>query len=168
MLNLNLIISGGKVSSVVVTNGGSEYSSPPDLTVNGVGVGAKLRAIVSSGKVTEVVVINGGIGYDSNTTVSSISRGLDGYAEANVRDLTLNSQNRFGDEILVENKDNNQGLEYAALGYANVIRTEFLESASSHSPIIGWAYDGNPIYGHMVIPILPMSIQHIKHLRVDM
>jgi hypothetical protein len=146
-VELKPIISGGKVSSVVVTNGGSEYSSPPDLTVNGIGVGAKLRAIVSSGKVTEVVVINGGIGYDSNTTVSAVSRGIRGYAEANVRDLTLNSQNRFGDEILLENKDNNQGLEYAALGYANVIRTEFLESASSHSPIIGWSYDGNPIYG---------------------
>jgi hypothetical protein len=146
-VELKPIVIGGKITEVVVTNSGSEYSSPPNLTVNGVGIGAKLRAIVSGGSVTSVVVVNNGTNYDSNTTISAVSKGLNASAEANVRDLTINSQNRFGDEILIENQDNNQGLEYGAVAYASALRTEFSESGSSHSPIIGWAYDGNPIYG---------------------
>ena len=51
---LKPLISGGKVVSVQVTNSGSEYSSAPDLKVEGEGVGAKLRAIVSGGKITNV------------------------------------------------------------------------------------------------------------------
>ena len=62
---LKPIIDGGKIINVQVTNTGSEYTSPPDLEVVGIGsgTGAKLRAVVVNQKVTDVVVLNTGIGY---------------------------------------------------------------------------------------------------------
>ena len=146
-VELKAIVSGGKITSVQVTNSGSEYSSAPELTVSGSGVGAKLRAIVSSGEVTQVVVINGGIGYDANTTISATPRGLNAFAEASVRELVVNNFDRFGAEVLLDNPKNLQGLEYGIVGYTTSIGSEFGDTGSQHSPIIGWAYDGNPIYG---------------------
>ena len=146
-VELKAIVTGGKISSVQVTNSGSEYSSAPQLSVSGVGVGAKLRAVVSNGEVTEVVVINGGIGYDANTTISAVSRGINAFAEAYVRDLNVNNENRFGSEVLLDNPKNLQGLEYGVVGYTTSIASEFSDDGTQHSPIIGWAYDGNPIYG---------------------
>jgi hypothetical protein len=146
-VELKAIVSGGKVSSVQVTNSGSEYTSAPELTVNGAGVGAKLRAVVTNGEVTQVVVINGGIGYDANTTISATSRGLNAFAEATVRELSINNEVRFGSEVLLDNPKNLQGLEYGVVGYTTSIGNQFSDTGSQHSPIIGWAYDGNPIYG---------------------
>ncbi len=142
------IVSGGKIVAVQVTNGGSEYTSAPLLTVNGVGVGARLRAVVNAdGEITSVVIINAGVGYDSNTTVTATPNGRNAFAEASVRHLTLNNVDRFDNEILVENPDNSQGIEYGIVGYSTDIGSNLLDDGTEHSPIIGWAYDGNPIYG---------------------
>ena len=143
---LKPLISGGKVVSVQVTNSGSEYSSAPDLKVEGEGVGAKLRAIVSGGKITNVVVLSGGVGYTQNTTsVIVTSAGSNGVVDVEVRDLVCNAHTRFGDEILVETEEK---LGYGLVGYSTAIGADtFGDAGGTHSPIIGWAYDGNPIYG---------------------
>ena len=143
---LKPLISGGSIVSVQVTNGGSEYTSAPDLEVNGDGVGARLRAMVSGGKVTNVVVLNSGVGYAQNTTSVTVTpAGINGSVDASVRALTLNNHHRFGDEILL---DNNGELEYGVVGYTTSVGdSEFGDDGTSHSPIVGWAYDGNPIYG---------------------
>ena len=40
------------------------------------------------------------------------------------------------------------GLSYSFVGYSTDKGKEsFEDNGDSHSPIIGWAYDGNPIYG---------------------
>jgi len=141
------IVSGGKIVSVQVTNAGSEYTSAPLLTVSGIGIGGKLRAVVSAGKITEVVIINAGVGYDSNTIVTAIPMGKGAFAEASVRSLTVNNQVKYGDEILSINPVNLQGIEYGLVGYTTSIGNQLYDTGSGHSPIIGWAYDGNPIYG---------------------
>ena len=142
------IIDGGKIINVQVTNTGSEYTSPPDLEVVGIGsgTGAKLRAVVENQKVTDVVVLNTGIGYTSaSTTIKVTSRGSNASLEASVRHLTINNHERHGDEILVDTDD---GLQYGQVGYTTAIGlSEFGDNSIDHSPIIGWAYDGNPIYG---------------------
>ena len=38
-------------------------------------------------------------------------------------------------------------LVYGIFGYSQDLGSNFEELNGSHSPIIGWAYDGNPIYG---------------------
>ena len=142
------IIDGGKIISVQVTNTGSEYTSPPDLEVVGIGsgTGAKLRAVVVNQKVEDVVVLNTGIGYTSATTsIKVTSRGSNSSLEASVRHLNLNNHEKHGDEILVDTDD---GLQYGLVGYSTAIGlSEFGDDSIQHSPIIGWAYDGNPIYG---------------------
>ena len=143
---LKPLISGGKVVSVQVTNPGSEYSSSPDLEVEGEGLGARLRSIVSDGKITQVVVIAGGSGYEQTTTSVVVTpAGNNGVVDVEVRDLTCNMHSRFGDEVLVET---NNKLGYGLVGYSTAIGADTFEDiGGTHSPIIGWAYDGNPIYG---------------------
>ena len=145
---LKPIINDGKIINVQVTNTGSEYTSPPDLEVVGIGsgTGAKLRAVVVNQKVTDVVVLNTGIGYTAATTsIKVTSRGSNASLEASVRHLTLNNHERHGNEILVDTED---GLQYGMVGYSTAIGlSEFGDDSIDHSPIIGWAYDGNPIYG---------------------
>ena len=142
------IIDGGRVINVQVTNTGSEYTSPPDLEVVGIGsgTGAKLRAVIENQKVVDVVVLNTGIGYTAaSTSIKVTSRGSNASLQASVRHLTVNNHLRHGDEILVDTED---GLQYGLVGYSTAIGlSEFGDNSIDHSPIIGWSYDGNPIYG---------------------
>ena len=139
------IISGGKIVSVQITNPGTEYTSAPDLTVDGVGIGAKLRAVVANEKVNSVVILNEGVGYDVNTSIAATSIGSKASARASVRDLTVDHNARFGNELVSEDT---AGLKYNLVGYSTQIGGDaFQDVAGTHSPIIGWAYDGNPIYG---------------------
>ena len=139
-------IINGKITRVEVGNGGSEYTTAPDLAVLGDGVGAKLRAIVSGGKVVKVVVINSGIGYNRDTTSISITPvGRNAILDSSVRNLTLNNHNRFGNQALLDLEND---LQYGLIGYTkNIGNLYYNEIPGDHSKIIGWAYDGNPIYG---------------------
>jgi hypothetical protein len=46
--------------------------------------------------------------------------------------------------LVISSKNN---LQYSVCGYSQKIQDGLNDSGDSHSPIIGWAYDGNPIYG---------------------
>ena len=144
------ISSKGKIIAVDVRFGGKEYFSPPDLEFVGVGsgVGAKLRPVVTNGKITDVKIINPGIGYTSNPIVRVKPAGSGQIFEPSVRSLTINSFTRFGDEVLLRESETN--LQYAIVGYNTSIYSSLFQDPdpiTGHSPIIGWAYDGNPIYG---------------------
>ena len=143
---LKPLISDSSIVSVQVTSSGSEYTSAPDLTVVGDGIGAKLRAVVSAGKITNVVILNSGTGYSANNTSILVTpAGINAKVDTSVRSLTLNNYYRFGNEILL---DNSGKLEYGFVGYSTSIGSSvYGDDGTSHSPIIGWAYDGNPIYG---------------------
>ena len=59
--------------------------------------------------------------------------------------MCIRDSSRFGDEILIENTG---GLQYGYVGHSTAIGSVSLgDKLDKHSPIIGWAYDGNPIYG---------------------
>ena len=152
------IIVNGRIESVAVVNRGREYNSPPEVKVTstGVGRGATIRPVVENGRVIQAIVLNTGVGYDSVTTeVRAFSRGKNAKFNARVRALTLNNANRFGDSFLSTKNDT---LRFSIAGYSQEIAGRFEETFSllangefkeitGHSPIIGWAYDGNPIYG---------------------
>ena len=146
--NLTPIIINGKIETVNIQFGGSQYYSTPELVaVSDSGSGAILRPIISDGKIIDVVVINSGINYNTqNTTIKIISAGKNAILNCNIRPLTLNNYYKFGDEILIQT-DNN--LQYSICGYSQNLKTYFNDpdSGTGHSPIIGWSYDGNPIYG---------------------
>jgi hypothetical protein len=65
--------TGGQVTSVTITNGGSGYTTPPDVTFSNPATGtdnAEGYALLSGGVVTEVVVTHGGRKYTSAPTVT--------------------------------------------------------------------------------------------------
>ena len=155
---LKPIIVNGRVEDVAVVNRGEGYFSTPNLEVNdsGLGSGAIVRPVVQNGRIISAIVINTGIGYNASTTrVDIIPRGSNGVLEARVRSLNLNRAGRFGDFNLTSRKNS---FGFSVLGYsqdvANTLENSFTLKANgdfkeitAHSPIIGWAYDGNPIYG---------------------
>ena len=65
-------VTSGSVSSIAVTNGGTNYNNYPIITVSGGGgSGATAVATVSAaGVITGITVTNGGSGYTSTPTVS--------------------------------------------------------------------------------------------------
>ena len=155
---LRPIIVNGKIEDVVVVNKGSNYSSPPLLKVTSdTGNGAIVRSIIENGKLIDAIVINSGLGYTALTTnVDAEARGKNAKFEPVLRDLSLNDKTRFGSSHLVGRSND---LHFGILGYTQTLASIFESDSFSkknnnefdtilkHSPIIGWAYDGNPIYG---------------------
>ena len=152
---LSPIITNGQITDIFVQSGGSEYFSIPTITASGDGTGAKFRPVIANGKLTDVVVVNPGIGYStSNTVISVESGGKNAVLRSNIRSLSVNNNVIFDDkddtlvaanELLISTPNNN--LQYAVCAYSDTILNEFNDDGTEHSPIIGWAYDGNPIYG---------------------
>ena len=142
------IIKNGQITSVNIQYGGIDYYSSPDLNIKdltGAGSGAELRPVISNGKIIDVKVINTGIGYSATSTKIKVdSAGSNAKFSTTIRPLTVNHNLKFGDEILIETKNK---LQYSVCGYFSQLRTSFGDNGSKASDIIGWAYDGNPIYG---------------------
>lgn len=145
---LKPIIVNGQINSVNIQYGGVDYYSTPDLVVTdltGAGSGADLRPVITNQKITDIKIVNLGIGYSSTSTIIKVNpSGSNAILSANIRDLTVNNNLKFGDEILIETENQ---LQYSVCGYFENLRTSFGDSGSQVSNIIGWAYDGNPIYG---------------------
>ena len=186
------IVSGGKIIEVVVDNKGTSYNSPPNLQINGDGVGAVITPIlkihdlngnqssVGIGTTINYVlesvnIIHEGSGYSQDTTtIDVINSGAECKTRANIQKWNLNLFERYyqtqqipDDDGII--KDGNVQLQYNHLYaprklrqtvYATNQEGESLygepdlkkvngqeTSSNNHSPIIGWAYDGNPIYG---------------------
>ena len=74
------IVANGRIQSVIVTRSGGEYTSTPDLTILGDGVGAKIISSISNGSVDKVTVDNGGVGYSTATVgVQEVIPGTGGH-----------------------------------------------------------------------------------------
>ena len=145
---LKPIITNGQINSVNIQYGGVDYYSIPDLVVTdltGVGSGADLRPVITNQKITDIKIINPGIGYSTNSTIIEVkSAGSSAVLNANIRSLTVNNNLKLGDEILIESENE---LQYSVCGYFENLRNSFGDNGLQVSNIIGWAYDGNPIYG---------------------
>jgi hypothetical protein len=144
---LKPVIINGTISSVNVQYGGYDYYSVPDLIITdptNSGIGAELRPIISNGKITSVEITNPGIGYSTSTNILVKASGINALLNVDVRELTVNYNQKFGNELLLGEVDN---LQYTVSGYFSTLRNSFNDNGSKHSDIIGWAYDGNPIYG---------------------
>ena len=149
---LKPIITAGQIVNVEIQNRGNNYTAAPDLEVVGIGsgIGAKLRAELTNGQVTGIRILSKGIDYDADKTsikVTSPGNGL--IEESKVRKLSINNYERFGGEYLI---DRGSSLQYAFIGYSTSKGFaggifDDPDTNTGHSPIIGWAYDGNPIYG---------------------
>ena len=169
------IISNGRIVDVVVLNPGTNYTSPPDLVINGDGVGASLTPIINSGILEDIKVISTGSGYTSGkTNIEVVSRGSGSKFFANIKQWRINTVSRAISSGIIKDDDGfiqdtikgSNTLEYSHAYAPRKLREIALAKKISdgkifynsdlqndyntilyHSPIIGWAYDGNPIYG---------------------
>jgi hypothetical protein len=175
---LQAIVTGGKITQVLVINSGVGYNSPPDITIVGSGRGARLTPIIENGEIKEVKVINSGYDYDPRNTYLTVTpAGYGAKIRANIKRWTVNNIERLfqtnkivdDDGIISKSINSDYGLQYTH-GYAprklrgilsaskyiagNLTYQPDLQFVNgtekvsdSHSPILGWAYDGSPIYG---------------------
>ena len=161
------VVTGGEVTSIVIDDPGRYYSSPPRVIIRdkvGRGRFAEYTTTVDTdGKITEFNKVAGGTLYtQQNIEVEVIPVGEGATATPFLREwnlnrfekLKLNLDTQFGHYF----ENYNNVLEY---GYAQVANPKALRLAlndnidgagtepanKTHSPIIGFAYDGNPIYG---------------------
>ena len=170
------VISNGRIVQVLINYSGDEYNSPPNLTILGQGSGAVLTPIVQNGKLIEIKVIESGSGYLNNSTniiVTASGSSAEFYAKIKTWNVNLFQKMlpsiSEDDGILIESTNDDYGLQYAHLYAPRKLReiiysndqdgntlygkTDLRKSlnkeinSTDHSPIIGWAYDGNPIYG---------------------
>ena len=154
---LNPIISNGRVIEVQILGGGSEYYSLPEISVIGDGSGAIIKPVITDGRITDAIVINSGIGYSKTTTYIKVTpRGSGALFNVRVRDLTVNDAERYATYSKLRTpkifsslnrNDEKNSLVYGIYGYSEDLAAKYSDSLSLHSPIIGWSYDGNPIYG---------------------
>ena len=170
------IISNGRIVEVLINTSGRNYNSIPNLEIIGDGIGAVLTPIIENERLVEVKIIESGIGYSSsNTTILITPAGSLAEFVAKIQTWNVNLFQKSlplitnDDGILVEGLNESYELEYAHLyaprklreivyandqdgnilyGRKDLRKVSNKEIASTnHSPIIGWAYDGNPIYG---------------------
>ena len=169
------VVNNGEIVDVVILNQGSGYTSPPDLIIIGSGTGAVLTPIIENGFLRDINVISGGFGFTQETFVNIEPSGQDANLNPIVKSWSINlfekniSNIEFDDTILSNGVDSSKGLQssyiYAPRGLRETIhsidsngeklygkkdlrKSNNIEVSSiNHSPIIGWAYDGNPIYG---------------------
>lgn len=173
---LKPIIIDGKIFSVIIENQGSGYTSVPDLEVFGDGTGAKLLPVISEGGITDVIIQSPGLGYSQNTIISVNSSGSEAEFFAQIDKWTINLVEKDFFRRLVSDDDaflsrGKFGVKYAYCYTPRKLREYILtkriesgverfipdlsinladnkeEDSRYHSPILGWAYDGNPIYG---------------------
>ena len=173
---LQPIINDGKIVEVLVLNVGKQYHSPPNIVVTGDGVGAVVTPVLTNGTISAVNVIENGIGYtQQNTSMSILTPGSGVVFYANMEEWRINLvQKNFvnftdDDGYIAKGRNAEYELQYTHLyaprklreeaysrnsdgdvlyGKADLKRVSSVEVASTdHSPILGWSYDGNPIYG---------------------
>ena len=166
------IILNGRIDSVIIKSGGKDFFSIPNIIVNGDGVGAKLKARISNGKVIAVDVITAGGGYTENgTTVTAETPGEGAILSANLNQWTINDVERYAkfgdvkddDGFYGEFKDSDNGYPYVNYYASRKLREYVGDDGTKHSPILGWAYDGHPIYGPYATEN-PSGIGPLKYL----
>ena len=169
------IVSNGRIQEVIVTNSGYGYNSVPDIEVYGTGKYATLVPVVTNGRITDVKVANPGAGYEDKTRAVVVASGANAKVRAVIQTWTVNLFEKYynilsdDDGILTSSMNEDYGIQYSHIYAPRKLRQSVFgktqgneikygvfdltvqsgeEVASKfHSPIIGFAYDGNPIYG---------------------
>ena len=165
---LEPVITAGAITSMNIVNAGKYYSSPPVIRIVdqlGKGNFAEFEAVLDSdGSISEVKKISVGRFYTRGyTTVVVEPVGKNATATAKIKRWVFNRYHQVKNNIDSSNgtvlANYNPLREYGYAYIANPVEARkkayINESAYNsnvangtiHSPIIGYAYDGNPIYG---------------------
>lgn len=135
------IVKNGSISEVKVISGGFNYTQEKTtLTFVDPGEGVKFETFIKSRRVNLVERYNATNYFSDDDGVIQTSRNSDGglqyYHLFASRQLRRSVYAKYLENGVIKYKEDLQ---------LNQNGTEI--DSTSHSPIIGWAYDGNPIYG---------------------
>ena len=161
------VVTKGQVTSIVIDDPGKYYSSPPQVVIRdrlGRGRFAEFISTVDTdGRITGFEQIAGGTLYtQQNIEVEIVSVGEGATGTPFLKEwnfnrfekLRSNLDTQFGHQF--ENYNNVLEYGYAQIANPKALRVALNDNLNSadteptvktHSPIIGFAYDGNPIYG---------------------
>lgn len=150
----------GRVKEVELLSGGQYYKDVPSLSVedaSGRGKGAVLACSAENGEIVSVSIVQEGIDYNPDTTTGVFTPvGHSGEVFANIQAYQYDRHFEIintpiwnydiGKGFVFENKEGER------TNYAYIVRPDWLsnrakDTLDKHSPIMGWAFDGNPIYG---------------------
>ena len=184
---INLVVSNGIIDSAYVASGGSGYFNTPDLIVNpgnSSGKFAKLFAQVSNGIITSVDVISGGSNYDDTASVTVRTSGsgenfdiqLQKWRVNTIAKNILNANGEFtnNEHYIIPGRDSTNQIISSYV--PKVIRSKFGDTENRpdsdiigqtfpHSKIVGWAFDGNPIYAQFGYRNATSTSEGTKRLR---
>lgn len=160
-------VTGDRVTRLNIVNPGEYYSTPPRIVIrdaNGRGRYASYTAEISNiGQIIGFQKIDEGKFYtQENVVVDVIPVGSGSTATASVKRWRKNRYTKYQSELDYSYgayfSNNNPALGYG-YGYVanprylriniadNLLLNGLVPGTLSHSPILGYAYDGNPIYG---------------------
>ena len=152
----------GRIISVSIDEPGKYYNDQPTIKAldpSGVGKGALISVEVSQGEVVGVTIVNPGIDYQTGTVLQVIPVGGGAEVEAVVEFYRFN---RYNEVIFSDHWQYDMGngflypdpftvspkrTQYGYVCNPNELRDTLEDDGSEHSPILGFAFDGNPIYG---------------------
>lgn len=160
-------VTADRVTRLNIVDPGEYYSTPPTVVIRdstGRGRYAEYTANISTeGKIVGFNKINEGKFYSQNTiSVEIIPVGRNATATGKVkrwvknRYTNLQSSLDFNYGYYFNNKDLSLGYGYGCVGNPKELRVALSDNLNSnftvpgtlqHSKILGFAYDGNPIYG---------------------
>ena len=171
-----VLIQQGEIANIYLSvnaqaeiiDAGQDYTEPPQVYIydsSGKGKGAlfSCQIDVATGKITGFTKQSGGFDYqDSTTTVTLVPVSKSASATAVLtrwqynRYLEMPVDNGNAAGVVETANDPNYGYSYGHIispTSLKILRQDNVDGQGnplankSHSPIMGWAYDGNPIYG---------------------
>lgn len=156
-------ILDGRIVNVQILSQGRGYSKDIDIIVDGNGKFASLYPTIQNGRIVSINIINSGIGYDQNTIIRLKKRGTDATFLGNIYEWKINQVAKnlpilTGEDegILVPSLKEEPDLQFVHFYPPKVLRRKLKDNIVSgdkehptptESPILGWSYDGYPIYG---------------------
>jgi hypothetical protein len=168
---LSPIVKNGSIEKVLIQSPGLNYNSIPDVVINGSGFGAILVPVIINGSIADVNVISGGFGYSQNDTFLSVfNPGQGAQFKSVIKSWRINLFEKYKLKNKIYYDDavifrGSSDLQYGHIYPSRSLRSSVYSNnnqnyvidlqivggkeinSTVHSPIIGWAYDGNPIYG---------------------
>ncbi len=151
---VSAVVTLGRITSLKIDNPGEYYSSPPEIRIrdrNGSGRFARYNSLIEDGKLVGFEKLDEGKFYSQdNVIIDVIPVGSGAKAVAKIKTWTKDKV--FKNSSI---KDSSNGIYFEnnnTYGYCHVanpvsLRQSLNDTGSQHSPILGYAYDGNPIYG---------------------
>jgi len=162
---LKPIIINGSIVDVQIISRGNGFRNNSEIVVSGVGNYAQLEPIIENGKLMSVNIVFGGVGYQSaNTSLTLKNRGRNARFLTNLTEWKINQIfkskniiNNQDDGIVHSSKNPELQLQFITFYVPKKLRYQLSDNFTednkestgtlNHSPILGYAYDGNPIYG---------------------